>query len=472
MPCLRQKTRRHGSGAHILSVTALLAIAFPLGAWLFLEKWWGGGEETQGPLTCTVRSTIFLHEISQKGTVECASNVDVKNEADAIGFHTTTILEMVPEGTYVEPGDFLARLDSSPLEELLVQRTIQCNEREANLVKADATAATAHIKLDEYINGLFPKNQQLLSNNLARAREEFRQAEQTLGFSEAMYRQGFVTRLEVEADQYSSERAEMELKQAETKLAVLENFKKKKELKTLQAALAVAEANAQYRRHVYDLAVKELDHIAEQIEKCLITAPAAGSVVYATQENRGQQTTLELGATVREHQLLFRLPNSDQMQVKVQIPEDKIALVDPGQPARIRCEAFPNVELKGEVKRVSQYASPTNWWGPQTKVYETLVAIDTAFMKEAGVNLRPGLSAEVFIEVDRQEEQLQVPFQAVLKHGRKRFCLTHDRDGFHARPVKIGESNGRFVIVTEGLEKDERVVLGASAYRKKVTLPE
>ena len=124
------------------------------------------------------------------------------------------------------------------------------------------------------------------------------------------------------------------------------------------------------------------------------------------------------------------------------------------------------------MKRVNQFASPTNWWGPQTKVYETLVAIDTAFMKEAGIDLRPGLSAEVFIEVDRQEEQLQVPFQAILKHGRKRFCLTHDRDGFHARPVKTGPSNGRFVIVTEGVEKNERVVLGASAYRKKVTLPE
>ena len=250
-------------------------------------------------------------------------------------------------GTYVEPGDFLARLDSSPLEELVVQRTIQCNDREASLVKADATAATAQIKLDEYVNGLFPKNQQLLSNNLARAREEFRQAEQTLGFSEAMYRQGFVTRMAVEADQYSSERAKMELKHAETKLTVLEDFTRKKQLMTLQAELAVAEANARYRRHVYELAVKELDHIAEQIDKCLITAPASGCVVYATQESQGQQTTLELGATVWEHQLLFRLPNSDQMQIEVQVPEDKIALVEPGQPARILCEAFPNVELKG-----------------------------------------------------------------------------------------------------------------------------
>lgn len=464
--------RRHGSGAHILSVVALLIVVLPFATWSFFEKWWGGDEETKGPLTCTVRSTTFLHEISQKGTVECASNVDVKNEADAIGFHNTTILEMVPEGTYVEPGDFLARLDSSPLEDLLVQRTIQCNEREASLVKAEAAAATAQIKLDEYLNGLFPQSQQLLSNNLARAQEEFRQAEQTLGFSEAMYRQGFVTRMAVEADQYSTERAEMELKQAKTKLTVLEEFTRKKELKTLEAELAVANANARHRGHVYKLAVEELDHIAEQIKKCLITAPAPGSVVYATQESRGQRTTLELGSTVWEHQLLFRLPNSDQMQVKVEIPEDKVALIEPGQPARIQCEAFPNVDLIGEVKRVNEFASPTNWWGSQAKVFETLVTIDTESTKAAGVDLRPGLSAEVFIQVDRQEGQLLVPFQAVVKQGRRRFCITHDRHGFKAREIKVGPSNGKFVIVKDGLDKNERVILGAAAYRKKVTFPE
>jgi HlyD family secretion protein len=472
MPRLRSKTRRHGSGSQILSATALIAILLPLASWALLDKWWGGEEATKGPLTCTVRNTLFLYEVSQKGTIECASNVDVKNEADAIGFHTTTVLEMVPEGTYVEPGDFLAKLDSSPLEQLLVERRIQCNEREASLVKADTALATARIKLDEYLNGLFPQNEQILSNDLNRAQEEFRQAEQTLGYSESMYRQGFVTRLTVEADLFSTERAKMELKQAKTKLTVLQDFKRKKQLNSLEAELAVAEATARYRRHVHELATEELTHIAEQIDKCLITAPAAGSVVYASNSSRGQNNILELGSTVWEHQRLFRLPNSDQMQVKVQVPEDKIALVQAGQNARIFCEAFPNVELVGEVEHVNEYASPTNWWGPQTKVYDTLITIDTESTKAAGVDLRPGLSAEVFIQVDRREEQLILPFQAVLKQGRKRFCITHDRDGFHAREVQVGPSNGKFVVVTDGVAENEQVVLGAANYRKEVTLPE
>lgn len=468
----RRTNRRHGSGTHVLSAVTLLAIVLPLVSWVFLERWWNGGNPARGPMTCEVRRDAFVHEVSEKGTIECAGNVEVKNEADAKGFYATTILEIVAEGTYVEPGDFLMRLDSSPLEELYVQRTIECNERLASAVKAEAALETARIQLDEYTNGLFPQKHQLLGDQLNVAREEVRKAEQTLGFSMSMYRQGILTQIAVEADRYSVERARMQLKEAETKLSVLEEFTRKKQLGSLNAALAVAEANLRYCRHVHDLAVKELDHIREQIEKCLITAPAAGNVVYANYESRGERKVLEPGVTVWEHQLLFRLPNSSEMQVVVQIPEDKVALVKPGSPARVRCEAFPNVELKGQVKKVDDFASPTNWWGPGTKVFKTLVTIDTESAKRAGVSLRPGLSAEVFIEVERSDAELMVPFQAVLKEGPRRFCLTYDGRGFQAREIETGPSNGKFVTVRRGLEAEERVVLGAAKYRKEVTLPE
>ncbi|MHB8902658.1 MAG: efflux RND transporter periplasmic adaptor subunit [Thermoguttaceae bacterium] len=472
MAHIRRKSRRHGSGTHVLSAVTLLAIVMPLAGLVFLEKWWGGADSTDGPLTCPVRCRTFVHEISQKGTIESASNVEVKNEADAKGFYATTVLEMVPEGTYVQTGDFLMRLDSSPLEELLVQRTIESNDQQANLVKAQTSAVTARIRLDEYINGLFPQKHQLLGDQLNFAQEGVRQAEQTLGFSRDMYRQGFVTRMAVEADRFSAERARMDLKQAETKLTVLEEFTRKKQLGVLKADLAVSEANVRYRQHVYELSLKELDHIREQIGKCSITAPAAGSVVYATYDSRGEQKPIEPGVTVWEHQVLFRLPNSSVMQVVILIPEEKVALVQPGQEARICCEAFPDLRLTGRVKRVNQFASPTEWWGPGTKAYETVVTIDADTVKAAGVSLRPGLSATVFIEVERVENQLMVPFQAVLKQGKKRFCLTHDRRGFHAREVRVGPSNGVFVTVRDGLEINEQVVLGAVQYRKEVSLPE
>ncbi|NLS98271.1 MAG: HlyD family efflux transporter periplasmic adaptor subunit [Planctomycetaceae bacterium] len=468
----RRATRRYGTGTHILSAATLVAIVLPLTGWALLDNWWNGGDVVKGPLTCEVRNATFVHEVSQKGTIECASNVEVKSEADAKGFYTTKILEVVPEGTYVEPGDFLMSLDASPLEDLLVRRTIECSGMEAELIRAEAALETTRIALEEYSDGLYPQQQQLLANQLGKAQEDSRVAERTLGFSVDMYRRGFVTQMAVEADEYAAERAKVKLRQAETKLSVLEEYTRRMRLQQLEASLAVANATARYRRYVYEVALKELDHIKEQIEKCVITAPASGNVVYANTESNGQTLMIEPGAEVWEHRVVFRLPNSDEMQVVVMIPEDKVALVQPGQKARIQCEAFPDIELVGTVKRVNDFASPTNWWGPQTKVFETRITIDTESTKAAGVDLRPGLSAEVFIEVDRREEQLTLPFQAVLKHGKRRFCLTHDRSGFHAREIEVGPSNGKHVIVQEGVEAGEQVVLGAANYRKEVTLPE
>lgn len=48
-----------------------------------------------------------------------------------------------------------------------------------------------------------------------------RRAEHTLSLTQSMYRQGFVTRMSLEADRYAAEQAKIELEKAETKLNVL-----------------------------------------------------------------------------------------------------------------------------------------------------------------------------------------------------------------------------------------------------------
>ena len=45
----------------------------------------------------------FVHEIVERGNVESASNVEIRCEVKMRG-KSITILEIVPEGTYVEPG--------------------------------------------------------------------------------------------------------------------------------------------------------------------------------------------------------------------------------------------------------------------------------------------------------------------------------------------------------------------------------
>jgi hypothetical protein len=159
------------------------------------------------------------------------------------------------------------------------------------------------------------------------------------------------------------------------------------------------------------------------------------------------------------------------MHIKAHISETKVAQVRRGQKVRIHCEAFPEAELTGSVQLVGEFPSPTEWWGPDMKCYETTVSIDRDSIKAASVNLRPGLTAEIVIEVDEQTDRMMVPFQAILKHGKKHYCLTHDRRGFQAHEVKIGPANGKFVVIREGIEEGRAIILGASKYRKEVELP-
>lgn len=298
-----------------------------------------------------------------------------------------------------------------------------------------------------------------------------RRAEHTLSLTQSMYRQGFVTRMSLEADRYAAEQAKIELEKAETKLNVLEHYTSKKRLKQLESNLAVAEASVKWRRHVHGLTVEELENIEEQIGKCVITSPRAGQVVLAHLHHRGHSHLIEPGESVWLRRPLVRLPNSQQMQVSASIREDQVVQVRPGLEVRIRLEAFPGAELRGKVEDIGEFPLPNEWWGSQAKRYGAKISIDRETIRAAAVSLRPGLSAEVRIRVETRCDQLMLPFQAVLKHSGKQYCLIHDRTGFRAREVTLGGTNGKYVVVSAGLEEDERVVLGAENYRREVSLP-
>ena len=55
---------------------------------------------------------------------------------------------------------------------------------------------------------------------------------------------------------------------------------------------------------------------------------------------------MEEGATVRENQVLVRLPDQDKMQVKALINEQNITQIQRGMPASIQVDALDGTQLK------------------------------------------------------------------------------------------------------------------------------
>jgi len=365
-------------GVSIRGLLIVLALAGAVGAlaWYTLPKFSLSSQDS-GPMLHTVSRGVFIHDITERGNVESASNVDIRCEVESRGGQGTMILELVPEGTYVTPGDILCKLDSSALEQELVQQQIICNTSEAQVIQAKNDYETAEIALEEYIEGVYTETRQEIMGKIFVAEESLRRADQTLAFTKKLYARGYVPILEVEANDFAVKDAQQKLDQAKTELRVLDDYTKLKTVKQLEADIKTTKAKWDSEQHSYDLDLEKLADVTSQIEKCTVVAPDTGQVVYANVTDRrgSSEIIIEEGGSVRERQVIFKLPDPKRMQVKAKINEASVAMVEEGMKARIRLDAFPDLELHGVVEKVNEYPLPTSFFTGNVKEYETTIRI-------------------------------------------------------------------------------------------------
>jgi multidrug efflux pump subunit AcrA (membrane-fusion protein) len=360
------------------------------------------------------------------------------------------------------------------------------------MITAKNNYESAVIDKKEYLEGTYKQERQELQKTIFEAEkaifeaeEDLRRAEQYALYSERLAAKGYVTELQLMADRFAVEKygkdlekAREDLSLAQTKLHVLEVYTKEKQLKTKEAAIATAEATWKSEQTRYELELENLREIEEQIELCTIKAPADGEVVYANVRSwRGSsEFVVEPGAVVRENQLLFRLPDPTQMQVKCEVSETDIGLVEVGMPATIRMGTNDDKVMQGDVVKVNEYPEP-NWHSSAPKEYLVFVKIlDPPIgspLEKKKSSLRPGLTAKVRIVVNEVSDELQVPIQAVWLHGKDHYCLVQDDGGdWYAAQVKLGPANNEMVIVRSGLKEGMRVTMTPQRYLDRVDLPE
>jgi HlyD family secretion protein len=416
------------------------------------------------PMTSPALHSPFLQEVLERGEVSSSSNVEVRCQVQSKALTGTPILEIVPEGTYVKEGDFLLRLDDSALQADLVQQQIACNSSRALEVEGLADFEAAKLALEEYESGTFLQEKGVLESEHFVAQENLRRAEEYLRYSMRLADRGYVTGVQLEADRFAVEKARKELENSTTKLDVLHRFTKLKTTNRLKANVETAEARWRSRQNSHNLDEERLKTLEDQLAKCHILAPTSGQVVYANLPS-GEPLIAE-GKPVRERQIIVRLPDPKRMQVLTRVNESRIDRVKVGMTAKIRMDAFPNVVLTGTVRSVSEYPLPAASPYSTIKEYGAEITID-----DAPPGARSGMTAQAAIEVERLEQALQVPVQAVLERGKRFFCVVESDGEIVAREVKVGSANDQSVVIASGLQEGERVVLAPQVFESKLSLP-
>ncbi len=309
------------------------------------------------------------------------------------------------------------------------------------------------------------------------AKEEVARAKDKLAWTEKLLAKGYVSQDEQVADRVALKRQEVALDQATTALALYRDYEFPKQMETflsglveardaltrVQARAASALANAESvkrgREEKARLEKDRLEKLEDQIASCVIRAQSPGLVVYASSEDRGNymgdQNPIQEGTSIRQRQPIISLPDPKSMGVRINVHESAIDKVKRGQGARVVVDAWPDRPLSGRVARIASMPSSANRWSnPDLKVYSTDIAID-----DPPVDLRPGLSAKVEVEVDEIEGALSVPLQAVAGPAGKPTVWVREAGGDKPRVVTLGASNDRFVEIKSGVSEGDVVLL-------------
>jgi multidrug efflux pump subunit AcrA (membrane-fusion protein) len=114
------------------------------------------------------------------------------------------------------------------------------------------------------------------------------------------------------------------------------------------------------------------------------------------------------------------MPDLTKMQVRVGIHESVIQRIKPGQRAEV---ALPDRTLIGTVSFVSPVTRPAGWWTGNVVKFDTIVKLPEV------EGLKPGMSAEVRIVLDRYRNVLLVPVGAVLETIDGDFCWVKTHQG-------------------------------------------
>ena len=472
----RHYTPRNGNATIILVVIACLVVALGYYAYASMKSAFSQDKQASFQFR-EVENGLFKHTVIESGVIESSQNIDiicnVRSRAGGV-----QIIWVIDEGTQVQKGDKLVELDTTTLEDSLQQQQLIMNRANSTKISAAAAVRRAEIARQEYLEGTFKQNEQVIESNILIAKQNLSTALDKAAFSERLAAKGFVTQQQLQADRFAVKRANLDMSLKENELRTLREITKQKMLVGFDADIETATASMLAEEKNYIEEEKQLTEIKQQIENCMVYAPDDGQVVYANQQSSrgGSEFIVEAGATVRERQSIIKLPDPEQMQVKARVNEGRIAFIRKGQRVDVTVGALEGQVLQGVVSKVNKYPEATSWFNSEVKEFATYIKILNP--PEA---IRTGLTAEVEMLVNTMANQTMIPVQTLHEDQEQAFCLikrTYDpKNPLHIKElggrhgdegaefsveivlVEYAASNNKFLAITSGLKAGDMVVM-------------
>ena len=184
-----------------------------------------------------------------------------------------------------------------------------------------------------------------------------------------------------------------------------------------------------------------LEQARLRLEKATLTAPTAGAVTFLD---------VQPGQIVNANRAVVALSDLANLEVNVSLDETDVARVAVGQEAQVSLDAFPGVEMTGEVTYIAPVA--------QSQSGVVLYPV-TIRLSPSKLPVRAGMTADVSVVTASQENVLIVPLRAIHTEGERAYVDRLAGDQVERVAVELGMMTETEIEITGGLSEGDVVVV-------------
>jgi len=402
--------------------TILIILGMIGGVWYVFSTLFSNDVKVPPEKIVQVVKEDITQSVVAVGKIEPEKKVEIKSKASGI-----VQCFYVDEGDFVKKGRTLLDLDREQLEASLKEASARMLSKKALYEKARADEKYAALALST-------AKERAKNKDYIFARREYKR-------KQTLYAQSLISKEQLD-------NAEQQYRSALVEHKVLEKEVKLKESQLISAQKAVFQALADY--HAEEAALQRAE---EALREATIKSPIAGVVLKRYLEvGDAVSSILQLGSNAT---VIMTVGKIDSLYFKGRIDESDVGQIHIGLPVSITVETFRNKVFRGIVSRIAPMGEEEN----NVTRFEVRATI-TGNIKR----LRPGMSANAEIVLERKSAVITIPEDALQYDENKRaFVKLIEISGEHQKLrrvfVKPGISNGSRVEIVEGLKEGEKVVL-------------
>jgi multidrug efflux pump subunit AcrA (membrane-fusion protein) len=320
-------------------------------------------------------------------------------------------------GDSVKAGNLLAEIETPELDQELAEGEALAREAAAGAVQARAELQEAQADL-----------------KVAEAQLGRVQADLALAKSQHVRREVLIKNRAISQEEYDTYQRQLEAREADVTAAQSDVARRKANLTTRAAIIEVREATAKSRQ-------SNVDRLQELQRFKRIIAPFDGVVT---------SRSAEVGMLVTAGQeSLFVVEDLSRIRVQVNVPQTYAQQTAPGIRASVVLPESNLPPVAGQITRIAQSVDPAS----RTMLAE--IEIDNTVYQ-----FQPGSYSQVRLALPQHVATWTIPTNTLsMRVDGPHIAIVNDEQSVEWKRVLLGRDLGNRIVVTEGIEGHERLVV-------------